>query len=117
MRDRKKTNQFFSVVKPAALAFLLLFSACESKNSQFVAGDNFSVWMPDAPSKTISTNDEGMPETVWEVKHTGITTAEFYSVKQSCYREILNPDDELTSNDALLVLNGIKPIEHRRFEI
>ena len=118
MVNRTKTNQFYSAMKRVVLAFcFLVLSGCKSKRDQFIVGDNFSVWMPEAPTKTISTNDEGMPETVWEVKHTGITTAEFYSVKQSCYHEVLSPDNELTPNDALLVLNGIKPVEHRRFEI
>jgi hypothetical protein len=73
--------------------------------------------MPEPPTKTTLTNDEGLPVTYWEVKHTGVTAAEFYSVTQSCYREVLNPEDELEPNDALLLLNGIKRIERRRFEI
>lgn len=104
-------------MKRSVFALVLLFAACNSKKPQFVVGDNFSVWMPEAPTKATSTNDEGLPETIWEVKHTGITTAEFYSVKQSCYREILNPNDELESSEALLALNGIRSIERRRFEI
>jgi hypothetical protein len=104
-------------MKRSVLALLLIVAACDSKKPQFVVGDNISVWMPEAPTKATSTNDEGLPETIWEVKHTGITTAEFYSVKQSCYREMLNPNDELESNEALLALNGIKSIERRRFEI
>lgn|ERR1700674_4175471 len=96
---------------------LLLTVACSSKKPQFVVGDNFSVWMPEAPTKATSTNDEGLPETKWEVKHTGLTTAEFYSVSLSCYREVLNPDDELQPNEALLALSGIKSTERRRFEI
>jgi hypothetical protein len=109
-------------MKLSGLVLALLFaamwnSACNSKKPQFVVGDNFSVWMPEAPTKATSTNDEGLPETKWEVKHSGITTAEVYSVKLSCYREFLNPDDELQSNEPFLALNGIKSITRRRFEI
>lgn len=104
-------------MKRSVVALVLLFAACNSKKPQFVVGDNFSVWLPEATTKTTSTNDEGLPETNWEVKHTGLTTAEFYSVKLSCYHEVLNPNDELQSNEALLALNGIKSIEQRRFDI
>ena len=89
-------------MRRSVFAFVLLFAAaCNPKKPQFAIGDNFSVWMPEAPTRATSTNDEGLPQTNWEVKHTGLTTAELYSVKQSCYRELLNPDDELQSNEAL----------------
>ncbi len=98
-------------------ALSLLFAACNSSKPQFVVGDNFSVWMPETPAKATATNDEGLPETTWEVKHTGITTAELYSARLSCYHEVLNSNDELESNEGLLALNGIKSIERRRFDI
>jgi hypothetical protein len=99
------------------LSLFLLFASCNSSKPQFVVGDNFSVWLPEAPVKTTSTNDEGLPQTKWEEKHTGLTTAEYYIVSLSCYHEVLNPKDELTSNDALLLANGIKAVENRPFDI
>ena len=105
-------------MKRSIFAIVLLFAAaCNPKKHEFVGGDNFSVSMPEAATRATSTNDEGLPETEWEVKHTGLTTAELYTVKQSCYRELLNPNDELQINEALLALNGIKPIESRRSAI
>ena len=46
-------------MKRSVLALLLIVGACDSKKPQFVVGDNFSVWMPEAPTKATSTNDEG----------------------------------------------------------
>lgn len=106
-----------SIMKISVFALALLFATCNSSKPQFVVGDNFSVWMPEVPAKTTSTNDEGLPQTKWEVKHTGLTTAEYYAVTLSCYHEVLKPEDELEPNEALLIVNGIKPIEKRRFDI
>jgi hypothetical protein len=38
-------------MKRSVFTFVLLLAACNSKKPQLVVGDNFSVWMPEAPTK------------------------------------------------------------------
>jgi hypothetical protein len=102
----------------AVVVLVIIGATLVSRHSdeQYILEKNFSVWMPETPVKTVKTNDEGLPATNWSVKHTGVTTAESYGVDHSCYREELNPDDELTPNDQMLLLNGIRRVDsHRAF--
>jgi hypothetical protein len=39
------------------------------------------------------------------------------TAEATSYKEILDPDDELVANEALLALNGVKMLEHRRFKL
>jgi hypothetical protein len=43
--------------------------------------------------------------------------ADYFTAEATSYKEILNPDDELVPNEALLALNGVKMLEHHRFKL
>ncbi len=103
-----------AVVLLALGIIYLLVVAPHSRDSGSLVENNFSVWMPETSVKTVKTNDEGLPATNWSVKHTGVTMAESYGVDYACYREELNPDDELTPNDQMLLLNGIRRLDSKR---
>jgi hypothetical protein len=96
----------------------LLLSCKSDAHQQLVSRQyNFSILMPETPEVHDGVNDEGLPRTEWLVKHTHLLVTEYYSVTASCYKETLNPDDELALNDALLAANGITVVERRRFMI
>jgi hypothetical protein len=78
---------------------------------------NFSVEFPEKPAEESKVNDEGIPQSRWKVSHDKVVSKEYYTAEATSYREILNPDDELVPNEALLALNGIKMLEHRRFRL
>src|SRR5207245_1648976 len=42
---------------------------------------------------------------------------DYFVADATSYKEILNPDNELVPNEALLALNGVKMLEHRRFKM
>jgi len=39
------------------------------------------------------------------------------TAEATSYKEFLDSDDELVPNEALLALNGVKMLEHRRFKL
>jgi hypothetical protein len=75
------------------------------------------VEFPEKPIEQSSINDEGLPKSRWEVSHEKIVAKDYYSAEATSYKEILSADDELVPNEALLALNGIKMMEHRRFKL
>lgn len=77
----------------------------------------FSVEFPEKPTEQSSINDEGLPKSFWQVSHEKIVAKDYYTAEATSYREILKPDDELVPNEALLALNGVKMLEHRRFKL
>jgi hypothetical protein len=77
----------------------------------------FSVALPEKPIEETSLNDEGLPQTSWTISHEQVVSKIYYHVQATTYKEVLNPDDELVPNEALLALNGIKMIENRRFKL
>lgn len=77
----------------------------------------FSVEFPEKPVESTSTNDEGLPKESWEVNHEKVVAKDYYHAEATSYKENLNPDDELVPNEALLALNGVKMVEHRRFRL
>jgi hypothetical protein len=77
----------------------------------------FSIEFPEKPTEQTGVNDEGLPQSSWKVDHEKIVAKDYYDAKATSYKEILNPDDELVPNEAMLVLNGIKMLEHKRFKL
>ena len=104
------------------LAFLitsLLLTGCDKdKNYRLVSEKyNFSVEFPERPSEETKINDEGLPKSRWQVSHEKLIAKDYFTAEATSYKETLNPDDELVPNEALLALNGIKMVEHRRFKL
>jgi len=106
----------------ASLAFLiviLFIAGCgKDKNYRLVSEKyNFSVEFPEKPTEETKTNDEGFPKSYWQVSHEKVVAKDYFTAEATSYKEILNPDEELVPNEALLALNGIKMVEHRRFKL
>ena len=78
---------------------------------------NFSVEFPEKPQEVNKVNDEGLPKSRWELSHEKIVAKDYYTAEATSYTEILNPDDELVPNEAILALNGVKMLEHHRFKL
>jgi len=96
-----------------------LITACDSdKNYRLVSEKyNFSVEFPERPTEETKTNDEGIPKSYWQASREKIVAKDYFTAEATSYKEILNPDDELVPNEALLALNGVKMLEHRRFKM
>src|SRR5882762_5165451 len=77
----------------------------------------FSVEFPEKPTERSSINDEGLPKSSWEFSREKVVAKDHYTAEATSYKEILNPDDELVPNEALLALNGVKMLEHHRFKL
>jgi hypothetical protein len=78
---------------------------------------NFSVEFPEKPAEANKVNDEGLPKSRWELNHEKVVAKDYYTAEATSYTEILNPDDELVPNDAMLALNGVRMLEHHRFKL
>lgn len=112
-------------MKPVTLQFCGLLFLCaamlacgKSENYRLVSEKyNFSVEFPAEPAEETKVNDEGSPESSWVLSHEKIVAKDYYTAEATSYKEILNPDDELVPNEALLALNGIKMLENRRFKL
>ena len=92
---------------------------CDKSESHRLVSEkyNFSVEFPEKPTEQSKTNDEGLPKSYWEVSHEKVVAKDYYTAEATSYKEILNPDDELLPSEALLALNGVKMLEHRRFKL
>jgi|SRR5579859_2016259 len=104
----------------SALLFLLFAAlGCDKSDSYRLISEKygFSVEFPEKPVEQSSTNDEGLPKSFWQVSREKIVAKDYYTAEATSYKEILNPDDELVPNEALLALNGVKMLEHRRFKL
>lgn len=101
------------------VSFLCAATGCNDTSHYRLVSEKygFSVEFPERPTEQSSINDEGLSKSRWEVNHEKIVAKDYYTAEATSYKEILNPDDELVPNDALLALNGIKMIEHRRFKL
>ena len=101
------------------LTIIVLFAvACSADPYPLVRRDyNFSIRFPENPTAKTTVNDEGGTTMEWTVVRKHLNYADYYDVRASCYSEVLNTDDELTSNDALLAMNGISVLESRRFVV
>lgn len=106
-----------NAMKPIfAILLCIWLTGCSSDPYMLVRRDyNLSVRFPETPTEKTSVNDEGGTAMEWAVSQTHLRDADYYSVKASCYNEVLNADNELTSNDSMLALNGITVVESRRF--
>jgi hypothetical protein len=102
-------------------SFSFLFAAvgCNHSNHYRLVSEKygFSMEFPEKPTEQSSLNDEGLPKSTWQVSHEKIVAKDYYTAEATSYKEVLKPDDELVPNDALLALNGIKMVEHRRFKL
>ena len=104
----------------SALSLLVCAAlGCDRPNSYRLVSERygFSVEFPEKPVEQTSTNDEGLPNSSWKVEHEKVVAKDYYTARATSYKEILDPDNELVSNEALLALNGVKMIEHRRFKM
>src|SRR6267378_1808909 len=66
----------------------------------------FSVEFPEKPTERSSINDEGLPKSSWEFSREKVVAKDYYTAEATSYKEVLNPDDELVPNEALLALKG-----------
>lgn len=103
----------------ALLVFALSLSGCDQTTNYRLVSEkyNFSVEFPATPTEQTKLNDEGLPKSHWEVNREKLVMKDFFSAEATSYKELLNPNDELTPNEALLAINGIKMLDHRRFKI
>jgi hypothetical protein len=102
-----------------SLIVILFTAGCRSDKSYRLVSEkyNFSVEFPEKPTEETKVNDEGLPKIHWQVSHEKIVAKDYLSAEATSYKETLNPDDELESNEGLLVLAGIKLVEHSRFKM
>jgi hypothetical protein len=103
------------------LGFAMLCAAigCNNSSHYRLVSEKygFSVEFPERPAEQSSVNDEGLPKSSWEFSREKVVTKDYYTAEATSYKEILNPDDELVPNEALLALNGVKMLEHHRFKL
>jgi hypothetical protein len=101
------------------LAICFVVFGCDKSESYRLVSEkyNFSVEFPEKPTEQSKTNDEGLPKSYWEVSDEKVVANDYYMAEATSYKEILNPDDEVVPNEALLALNGVKMLEHRRFKL
>jgi hypothetical protein len=86
---------------------------------QLVSHDyNFSAAFPDTPQVTHSVNDEGLPKVLWVLKHDHGNRVEYFQVSASCYKEVLDPDQEFGGDtDPALALNGVTVLKSARISV
>ncbi len=109
-----------TILRSLGLFFLCAaMLACGKSESYRLVSEkyNFSVEFPEKPAEQNKVNDEGLPKSRWELSHQKVVAKDYYTAEATTYTEILNPDDELVPNEALLALNGVKMLEHRRFKL
>jgi hypothetical protein len=101
------------------LFLCVVLIGCDKSRSYLLVSEryNFSVAFPEKPTEETKVNDEGLPKSYWQVSHEKVVAKDYYTAEATSYKEILNPDDELVPNEALLALNGVKMLEHRRFKL
>jgi hypothetical protein len=109
------TPLFWSVLSLLVCATL----GCSKPDSYRLVSEKygFSVQFPEKPVGQTSTNDEGLPQSSWQVNNEKIVAKDYYTAHATSYKEILDPDNELVPNEPLLALNGVKMLEHRRFKL
>lgn len=99
------------------LGLLIWFVGLPEHAYQLVSPEyNISALFPDKPSVLHSVNDEGLPKTVWTIKHDHGTWTEYFELSATCYNEVLDPAKEFEGADVdpALALNGIRVIESGR---
>lgn len=101
------------------VSLLCAMIGCNNSNHYRLVSEKygFSVEFPEKPTEQSSINDEGLPKSSWQVSHEKIVAKDYYTAEATSYKEVLNPDDELVPNEALLALNGVKMLEHKRFKL
>jgi len=101
------------------LSLALGVTGCANDKSYRLVSEkyNFSIEFPEKPNEETKTNDEGLPRSYWQVKHEVLSNKGYFSAEATSYKEVLKADDELVPNEALLALNGVKMMEHRRFKM
>ena len=97
----------------------LLSAGCSTNGNYPLVSEkyNFSVEFPERPTEETKTNDEGLPKSYWQFSHDKIVAKDYFTAEATSYKEILSADEELVPNESLLVLNGVKMLDHRRFKL
>jgi hypothetical protein len=103
-----------------AVGLAVWFVGLPERSTQIVSSQyNFSVSFPDAPTVTTESNDEGLPKTMWVLKHDHMNWVEYFQVSGTCYHETLDPEKEFpgADQDPVLVLNGLEVVDSKQFQL